>query len=109
MKVISFQRRDEGERFVDAAIVLWRLDGMRNGQQALRAFGIAVMLPFPVLSTYRELFAPGPMRGWRVPRVLAYCTRPRSGKWIPVMRAWMQEIGQQRLLATTNPTKQGAK
>jgi hypothetical protein len=96
MKLVSFQRLGEGERFADAAIVLWRV---RDDQRALRAFGIAVMLPVPVLGKYWDMCLDALMRGWRVPRVLIYATRPRNGKWIPVFRRWMHEIGKQELLA----------
>ena len=99
MKLISFQSLGEGERLADAAIVFWRRDAMRDGRTARHAFGVAVMLPFPVLEKYWAPPLDALMRGWRAPRVLACLTRPSGGKWIPVFRRWMHEIGKQELLA----------
>jgi hypothetical protein len=103
MKLISFQHCSEGERLADAAIVLWRRDTVRDGLPSLCAFGIAVMLPAPILGKYWDAPLDALMRGWRVPRVLAYLTRPRAGPrrghWIPAFRCWMHEVGKQDLLA----------
>ena len=115
MKLIGFQSLGEGDRLADAAIVFWRRDTVRDGQETMSAFGIALMLPIPIRGKYWDASLGALMCGWRLPRVSAWVRPERDGMQTVVFPAWMHPIGLQHLLAYRwqiedgiYPPKQGA-
>ena len=109
MKLLSFQRRDEGSELPRAMLSFWTVHADYGAGQVLRSFGASLMLPTPVRATYFEPWSCTYKRGKRCPTVGIRFSLVR-GQWRRLRvgaLAWMRPDGPQEIVATREQIEDG--
>lgn len=109
MKLLCFQRRNEGDELPKSLIGFWVLRADYGSGPVLRSFGAQLMIPIPFKATHLEPWSGTYKRGKRYPTVGIRFSLTR-GEWKRLrvgLLTWMRPYGPQELVATREQIEDG--